>query len=277
MYVQSDYEISIYAVNKAIGSTDAFVVFQVDALGNMYYVITWNQESQFMIVATYDNTVVTITLGRSGTSIIFNSYVYKSGLSLLITMNKYQTLHAFGDEISDFSWTYIKSSKPIAVFSGNKCSKDVSGYCDHLVSKMTPVETFGNIFVTINMPSCNRPVNFKIVASEHKTHINISGRSPISMTNPGDVSTFSTSCLTQTVVSTDKPTGLTFFSEGGCDSRLDDPAMILLPPIQQFAADYIFATVDSPSKPFRSSLKIVILELEICGLSLDGHNISSVH
>lgn len=275
IHVQSDYEIAIYAVNKASGSTDAFIVFPVDVLGNQYYLITWDQNAQFMIIATDDNTVVTITPGRGGASIIFNSQVYKPGISLIITLNKYQTFHAFGGEMSDYSGTHIKSSKPIAVLSGNKCSQVGPGFCDHLASQMTPVDTFGNMFVTINMPSCNRPVNFKLVASENNTQVNISGRSPINLANSGDVYAFSTSSLAQTVVSTDNPTVLAFFAEGGCDLRIGDPAMILLPPIQQFASDYTFATVDFLSKPFNSSLTIVISDQEISGLFLDGHNVSS--
>ncbi|CAC5395657.1 unnamed protein product [Mytilus coruscus] len=275
IYIQSDYEIAIYAVNKASGSTDAFIVFPVDVLGNLYYLITWDQTAQFMIIATDDNTVVTITPGRRGASITFNSHVYKPGMSLVITLDRYQTFHAFGGEISDYSGTHIKSRKAIAVLSGNKCSQAGTGYCDHLASQMTPVETFGNMFVTINMPSCNRPVHFKLVASENNTQVNISGRSPINLPNPGDIYTFNTPSLTQIVVSTDKPTALAFFAEGGCDFRIGDPAMILLPPIQQFASDYTFATVAFPTKPFESFLTIVISEQKISGLFLDGHNISS--
>lgn len=275
IYVQSDYEITIFAVNKAPGTTDAFIVFPVDVLGNQYYLITWNQLAQFIIIATDDNTVITITPGQGGASITYKSHVYKQGMSLVITLGRYQTFHAFGGKISDYSGTHIKSSKAITVISGNKCSQVGSGYCDHLASQMTPVDTFGNMFVTINMPSCNRPVHFKLVASENNTQANISGRSPISLTNSGDVYTFSTPSLTQTVISTDKPTALAFYAEGECSSRIGDPAMILLPPIQQFASDYTFATVDFPSDPFHSSLTIVISEQEISGLFLDGHNVSS--
>lgn len=171
IYVQSDNEITVYAVNKASATTDAFVVFPIDTLGDEYYVITWNERSQFMIIATEDNTEVTITVGRSGTSIIFNGHVYNPGMSLTFTMNQFQTFHAFGGLHSDYSGTYITSSKVIAVFSGSQCNRIGPGACDHLISQMTPVETFGNNFVTINMASCSSPVNFKIVVSENDTHV----------------------------------------------------------------------------------------------------------
>lgn len=275
IYVQSDNEITLYAVNKASATTDAFVVFPVDTLGDEYYVITWNERSQFMIIATEDNTEVTITVGRSGTSIIFSGQVYSSGMSLTFTMNKFQTFHAFGGTTSDYSGTYITSSKVIAVFSGSQCNQIGSGACDHLISQMTPVETFGNNFVTINMASCSSPVNFKIVVSENDTHVYISGKSNVSLPNSGDIYSFSTTSLTPTVVVTDKPAALAFFSQGGCGIVSGDPAMILLPPIQQFAADYTFSTVEFPDDPFTSSLTIVIAESEISGLLLDRKNITS--
>lgn len=53
--------------------------------------------------------------------------------------------------------------------------------------------------------------------------------------------------------------------------------MILLPPIQQFAADYTFSTVEFPTDPFTNSLTIVIAESEISGLLLDRKNITSEH
>lgn len=36
--IQSDAEITVYAVNKQKVSTDAFVVFPIDALGDEYYI-----------------------------------------------------------------------------------------------------------------------------------------------------------------------------------------------------------------------------------------------
>lgn len=275
IHVQSEYEVAVFAVNKAFGTTDAFVVFPVDTLGNSYYVITWNQRAQFMIVATEDNTTVTITPGRSGTSIYFNSQVYRPGMTLYITMNRYQTFHSFGGDSSDFSGTYITSDKGIAVISGSQCSKIGSGLCDHLSAQMTPVETFGTMFVTINMASCNTPLSFRILASENGTQVNIAGRPPVLLSTQGDIYTFSTSSYSQTVVSSDKPTALAFFAQGGCSSTDGDPAMILLPPIQQYASDYTFSTIAFPSDPFRSSLTIVIPDSKISGLLLDRQNLSS--
>lgn len=211
IYVQSDNEVAIYAVNKADNSTDACIVFPVDTLGDEYYVITWNERSQFMIISTEDNTEVTITVGRTGTAINFNSQAYNSGMSFTMNMTQFQTFHAFGGLNSDYSGTHITSSKVIAVFSGSQCNEIGLGACDHMISQMTPVETFGNNFITINMASCNRPVNFKIVVSENDTLVNISGRSIVSLLKPGDSYSFSTTNLTSTVVLTDKPAALAFF------------------------------------------------------------------
>lgn len=130
--IQSSQEITVYAVNKHIHSTDAFVVFPVDTLGYIYYVITWTIRSTFLILATEDYTNVDIKVGKNGALIIYNSITYTAGMTLTITLNKYQTFHAFGN--ADYSGTFITSTKTITVISGSKCSEIGGGGCDHLSS-----------------------------------------------------------------------------------------------------------------------------------------------
>ncbi|CAC5388027.1 unnamed protein product [Mytilus coruscus] len=179
--IRSDEEIYVYAVNKLSHSTDAFVVFPVDTLGDNYYVITWSEEAEFMIFATEQNTSVNIVIAK-GTYITYNSVTYTYGMTLNITMNRYQTFHVYGGP--DYSGTRIISNEPITLITGALCTSIGQGSCDHVSSPMTPIETFGNTFVTINMPNCNRPVNFKIVTSDFDTDVNITGIASVSLDKP---------------------------------------------------------------------------------------------
>lgn len=273
--IKSSKEITVYAVNKERVTTDAYVVFPVDTLGYMYYVITWTMRSTFMIVATDDNTNVEITVGKTGSSIIFNSATYTAGMTFSITMNKYQTFHAFGNLNSDYSGTRIKSSKVVTVISGSKCSKVGGGACDHLSSQMTPIDTFGKKYVTLNMPNCNVPVDFKIIASEKNTIVNIFGGVPVHMSTPGDLHSFQITDQSSRTIKADKPIAVAFFAEGGCAANMGDPAMVLLPPIEQFAADYTFSTIETSGNPFQNALTVIITSAEINGLLLDGNHITS--
>ncbi|CAG2244970.1 unnamed protein product [Mytilus edulis] len=142
---------------------------------------------------------------------------------------------------------------------------------------MTSVGTFGKQFVTMNMPNCNVPVDFKIVASSSNTYININGRGAVHLATAGDVHAFQVTDQTSRTIMADKPIALAFFAEGGCGSDQGDPAMILLPPIEQFAADYTFSTIKTPGNPFQNALTVVIPSTEVNGLSLDGHLMTSYH
>lgn len=270
--IRSNEEITVYAVNKQEYSTDAFAVFPLDTIGDSYLVITWNNQAAFLIIGTEDNTTINIVIA-DGTHITYDGVTYTAGMTLYITMNKYQTFHVFGGQ--DYTGTRITSTKKITVISGAYCTEIGAGGCDHLSSQMTPVETFGNTFVTINMPNCNSPVNFKIVASENNTDVNITGRAQVSLSEPGDKYLFKITDQSSKVITSTKPITMAFFSEGDCGSPSGDPAMILLQPTQQFAADYTFTTIDYPTNSFEDALTIVIPESEISGLKLDAQNISA--
>lgn len=275
--IKADNEITVYAVNKEKETTDAFVVFPCDAIGDEYYILTWNVRSAFMIIATMDNTVVHVTTGKGATPIIYKGVTYSPGMTLTLIINTYESFHVQGLETSDFSGTYVKSNKVITVMSGSQCSNIGGGACDHLCSQMTSVGTFGKQFVTMNMPNCNVPVDFKIVASSSNTYININGRGAVHLATAGDVHAFQVTDQTSRTIMADKPIALAFFAEGGCGSDQGDPAMILLPPIEQFAADYTFSTIKTPGNPFQNALTVVIPSTEVNGLSLDGHLMTSYH
>ncbi|CAC5395656.1 unnamed protein product [Mytilus coruscus] len=160
--ITSDEEITVYAVNKAQATADAYTVFPLDTLGDTYYVITWENKAQFMVIATEEISIVQIVIAN-GTNIVYNSVIYTARMLLNITLNRYQTFHVYGGP--DYTGTTITSNKPIAVISGASCTNIGVGGCDHLSSQVTPVETFGSTFVTFKMANCNKPVHFKVVAS----------------------------------------------------------------------------------------------------------------
>ncbi|XP_071138817.1 IgGFc-binding protein-like [Mytilus edulis] len=259
--IKSDEEITVYGVNRAHATADAYTVFPLDTLGDEYYVITWANKAQFMIIATAENTVVKIVIAN-GTNVVYNSITYTAGMILNITLNMYQTFHVYGGP--DYTGTKILSNKPITVISGASCTTIGVGGCDHLSSQMTPVETFGSTFVTFKMANCNTPVHFKIVVSENNTDVNITGEATVTLFNSGDRYSFQITDNSSKIVTSNKPIAVAFFSEGGCGQPTGDPAMVLLQPTQQFAADYTFRR----SNNCRSRIKKG-------GLLLDGRNLSA--
>ncbi|CAG2247818.1 HMCN [Mytilus edulis] len=270
--ILADDDIIVYAINKAQYSTDAFLALPIDTLGQEYYVLSWSTMSTFMIIGTDDKTKISITLGKLSPSIVVEGNQYGSGSSFDFHLNKYQTLTVTSSG-GDFTGTHIFADKFVTVLGGSICANVGAGACDHLVQQMLPIEKWGKDFVTIGMPDCSSPDTYRIVASQHNTLVNISGQIPIRLTKSGDFHTFNLQDQTSNTVSADKPISLALFANGGCRGNLGDPAMILIPPIQQFSSDYTFSTITVDGKDLINSLALVIAETYISGLLLDGQKL----
>lgn len=270
IHIVADKDIVVYAVNKAQFSSDAFLVLPVDALGGEYYVMSWYMSSSFMVVCTEDNTDIHLYFGKNTPTIKINGHTKGPFMSYDVNLNKFQTI-SFASDTGDFTGTHVFASKPVAVFGGSLCAIIGNGACDHVVQQMLPIEKWGKDFVTIGMPNCASNDTFRIVTNQRNTIVNISGEFAYIFENPGDFITFSIPDMQFKTISSDKPISVAMFANGRCDKYNNgDPAMIILPAIQQFASDYTFATVYLPDNDFINSLVIVVADSYIDGLRLDG-------
>ncbi|XP_071139996.1 IgGFc-binding protein-like [Mytilus edulis] len=268
--ISADKDIIVYAVNKAKYTSDAFIVLPVDALSKEYYVLAWNLESSFVVVCADDNTDLDFNFGRSSPTFEINGQTKGPFMSHDVTLNKFQTI-TFSSSSGDFTGTHIFASKPVAVFGGSLCANIGNGACDHLVQQMLPIEKWGKDFVTIGMPNCASDDTYRIVSYQGNTVVNISGYSAYIFENPGDFYTFNIPDKTSKTISADKTISVAMFANGGCDIYGNgDPAMVLLPAIQQFASDYTFATIYLPGNDFINSLVLVLAGSYIDGLRFDG-------
>lgn len=121
------------------------------------------------------------------------------------------------------------------------------------------------------MPNCASDDTYRIVSNQGNTVVNISGYSAYIFENPGDFYTFNIPDKTSKTISADKTISVAMFANGGCDIYGNcDPAMVLLPAIQQFASDYTFATIYLPGNDFINSLVLVLSGSYIDGLRFDG-------
>ena len=62
-------------------------------------------------------------------------------------LEKYQTYHMRSTS-EDYTGTYIRSSRPIAVYGGHECAQvpEIRSYCDHIVAAIPPVGSLGSSF-----------------------------------------------------------------------------------------------------------------------------------
>ena len=169
--VTSDNIITLYAENAQRGSSDASLIFPTSTLGKTYYPMCYNTLiSEFVIVATQDNTQVTIT------PTVNTDDGQIANVPLNIVLNKAETYLLQASNHLDLTGSKIVSDKAIAVFSGNARALVPSGSyaADHLYEQIPPLSSWGKIFVT--SPLANRAYDvFRILASKDNTNIRRNG------------------------------------------------------------------------------------------------------
>ncbi|MCE1200015.1 MAG: IgGFc-binding protein, partial [Marinilabiliales bacterium] len=166
IHVVSDNPMNIFAMNWSPNSADAAVIFPVDALGSEYYAVCYEpninegaggapgngKNSEFVIVASEDNTKVTITPSK------VTDLLKPANVPFVITLNKgelYQVQsmnHANLAGQGDLTGSYISSDKPIAFYSGcwsTTIPIGANSAWDHLYEQIPPIRSWGRKFVTV--------------------------------------------------------------------------------------------------------------------------------
>lgn len=170
--VTTDRDVTVYALDRATTTSDAMLVLPVDVLGRQYRIMAYHSDgrdigstnidvdwrmstpSQFAVVASRSNTIVTITPtapvvgpANSPFSITLNEGdVYL--LQAAITVDNLQ---------GDLTGTLIEASQPVAVFSGHQRSllpvnaTQLSSR-DYLIEQMPPVSTWGKSYILTPFP-----------------------------------------------------------------------------------------------------------------------------
>ncbi len=196
--ITSDSEISVYAFNNRRASADAAVILPIQSIGKEYVVAAhWenrtdptgntNSQSEFLVVATQDNTEIEITPSVRTTD------NRPSGLPFVIKLNQGEVFQLQAD--GDLSGSLVKSTssnsndcKNFSVFGGNKwtrvtgdedCNNANPAYnqglaADQLYEQMYPINTWGRDYVSVPY-ELRKNYMLKVIASEDNTKINISG------------------------------------------------------------------------------------------------------
>ncbi|MCC5946315.1 MAG: gliding motility-associated C-terminal domain-containing protein [Bernardetiaceae bacterium] len=235
--VTSVEPVTVYILNFKQFSADAALVFPINTLDTEYYTMTYAPEgpaayrSEFLIIATEDNTTVTIT--PSVATLGGNA----AGVPFSVTLDEGQTYQVqsagSNNAIDDITGSKIVSDKPIALFSGNFRTRVPNNQCcyDHLVEQIPPQSAWGRSYITT--PLATRAYDiFRILASEDNTNVTINGV-PIPVLDAGEFYEFDTdgSNVPQ-VIASDKRIMVAQFALGrDTDGLLNaDPSMIILAP-----------------------------------------------
>ena len=187
--ITSNTDISLQVVMKKGLSSESYLAMPVATWGKNYiHNSYWELKeagqwaSGFIIIASEDNTKVSIEYNGKGNTQGSTKEGKKIGDKENITMTKGQTYLVMGDGNSsgvfDFSGTNILGSKPIGVISFHNRtlipSFEVKSSRSHLVEFMLPTNLWGKNFTTLEL---NRETNkgdyFRVIALEDNTSLEV--------------------------------------------------------------------------------------------------------
>ncbi|XP_048750591.2 IgGFc-binding protein-like isoform X2 [Ostrea edulis] len=221
-------------------SNDATLIIPTDKLSNKYFVSTTHPYrsssdfySQFAVGALYNGTNINVTFKMKDTSpISLLGGTYRDGDVFSVTLERLETFQV--GHATDLSGTVITSSKPVAVFSGNRCNQLKSGACSHMLTQLPPVSELDNQYIV--PPFYNNKGTLIQVISESQNTVNCSVGDRVSTWLLGDTEYKNVEVTPDeiSVIVSDRPVLVTGFGMGGSY----DSYMTVIPGVHQYLNYY---------------------------------------
>lgn len=187
LFVTSDSPVIIYVVVRLRTYTEGFLALPLNFLGPSYNITTFNDYSNntnnyapstAVIVSAYDNTRVTFKLGgNTSTQVkLANNDSLKTDASVSRTLTKGDVwvLSGLGNN-NDLSGSTIRSTKPIAVFTGNYCAQVPTNLspCEHLIEQEMPISSFSKRYYITPVYGRTTGSWVKVSAYENDTQVKL--------------------------------------------------------------------------------------------------------
>ncbi len=286
IHLVADKPVNLYALNWDRNSADVAVIYPVESLGKEYFTMcytpnvdpdpTHGRNSEFLIVASKDTTLVEIIPSK------VTDALREAGVPFTVTLNKgevYQVQSLNQNNLpgqGDLTGSYIRSDKPVAVYSGNFSTTipvvNGMGGFDHLYEQIPPVQTWGREYYAV--PLYTRYADlYRVIASEDNTNVQI-GNNPPFILNRGAFKEFTLNHDNPSRIYADKPVMVAQFSQSnGTDEWYTggngDPFMIILSSVSQFKNEATFVAYFS-NQITDYYVNIVSLTSEKENIELDG-------
>jgi hypothetical protein len=268
-FVSSSDEVSIIAVSHRQASTDSYMVLPVNRLGKEYAVVGYSPmigadmfNTQFDIIATEDNTLITIEYPKA-----------KKRTSDTERLDRGQGLHydsKVTSKLQDLTGTIITSDKPIAFLTGHVCAQipaDVT-FCDILLEMLPPTSELGREYIITKLAERERST-IRVVAIADNTEVFLNGEwktvlgrgdfyQSDSITRSAQVTTSQSAYVMQYGQSMDVS-----------ESKIADPFMMLIAPCNKFMASMEFA-VPNLSGTWQHYVNVVTTRKGAKSLTLDN-------
>lgn len=293
IHLTSDNPMNVFALNYCPSSSDVALIFPTNTLGKEYFAICYepNHEvkngvylhksnSEFLIVATEDNTSVSISPSKitdknRSANVPFNITLSKGEVYQVQSMNLIDQ-----DGQGDLTGSYIKSTKPVAFFSGSMATTVPSGpqvdAWDHLFEQIPPVHTWGSKFLAVPLKSREKDI-YRIVAAYDNTAIKV-GKSNLVISKKGEFLEFTLNYDDPQLIESSKPILLVQYS---CSRSVDtnftngngDPFMVVISPLIQTKQNVTFVAYNSFEITDRYFVNVIAKNDALPYISLDGISI----
>jgi PKD repeat protein len=287
-YIRSNTnDISVTAINLSPNRTEASLVLPLTALGKITeYLVNTTQKgsnngslSEFMVVATENNTVLeitpkaTTTLGRQA-NVPFN-----------VTLQRGQVVQY--QAVEDLTGTKIKSAnnncKSFAVFAGANtitlscmgATFPLTGSSQHVYEQQFPTHTWGREYIVTPYSGLSG-VWYKVLAQEDNTQVTLSTQTaggilvtPITL-SAGTARLFST--LAPVCVKADKPVNVVQMSQNSaCNFPSNaDPSLLTLNAINQTTSRATFNTMELGSNQGQHFVNVIMKTADIALLRMNN-------
>ena len=233
--VSNSNPVSVTAIVHKPASSDAISAIATPALGTTYRVLAYKNDgayngSRYTIIATTDNTTLTLTAGPYSLQ----------PMPATITLNAGQVFQ-FDDQDSggDVTGTLIQSNQPIVVIGGSLGTDIPAGTAaaNVIMEEMPPTDDWGTYFVTTPFDTRDGDT-FRVLANQNGTIVQINGQ-VVATLNAGS---YYETVLTQgSLITSNNPVLVGQFSNSSSfDHVTGDPFEDVVAPIDEFARSYTF-------------------------------------
>lgn len=270
IHILSDNPVTVYGLSSRYQTTDAFLGLPVSVLGKEYMAMGYKYSegllSQFAIIATEEETVVTITPTAN------TSTGHAATVPFSVSMRKGDVFqvssHNETSAGTDLTGSKITSNKNIAVFSGHQCAYVPEGIvgCNHLAEQMPPITSWGEMFIVGKLFNRSK-YTVRVLAHQDNTQIYLNSEL-VGTLNAGEV--YENSELTgNTSISSSRPVLVAQYSQGFLNNDyIGDPMMLLVTPTEQFMSSYRFATPKSGD--WYHYVNVTIPTAAVSSIRIDG-------
>lgn len=260
VHITAQDPITVYGMTRFQYTSDGFLALPVSALGTEYIVASYADvadnaiqylPSQAAIVAAFDNTTVSFTLGGNLNTQTVGGL--KPNETKAVSLNKGDVFHvsSFGKE-ADLSGSKIVASKPVGVVSGNFCAYVplAVAACDHLLEMELPTHTWGKAYAVTRIFGRKKNSYVKIMAKEPNTTVYRNGTVIGVIQDAGGVvgtgfldMRIADGVASEFMITADKPIGITQFNTGQTDDNVpSDPFQMVLTPTDLYVHSMTFTT-----------------------------------